>query len=431
MITAPGIMSDTSGTNMTVKKALSQSTLNILSLVTDPYHDFNLVTQGFPDGKSMYSCAQKHIGLTTISCPFTLATNETWGFVVHTTGLHQLTPMLPVGLGNGVIEAITTDAAVTLGPVNIIYTKYASNGNASQVIRRAMGPNPSAEAGRVMDRSRTVSLGFELINTTSLLDKSGDLTVFRMNSPDADWHGRYSLATTSAVPFSCQLLCNVPINIEVLAPLPSSHTWEAKEGAYCVALPPVDNHYSPMPGTAQLITNYFAFGGTVSGSGFLLPVNPHIDTVTPEVYTASKLNNVGLISSRYTDNKQTFNLNYRLVVETEPTGMSSLIPFASSSPPIDRAFLKMYEAMINQIRPGTEVRNNDSGLWFRRLLSIANTVLPLVAPLLPGPAKAIAMGATPIIAVADKHFNKKTSPAEEQGERNTSARFTHGKGGLK
>lgn len=115
----------------------------------------------------------------------------------------------------------------------------------------------------------------------------------------------------------------------------------------------------------------------------------------------------GALTSRFTTTNDVFTLDYRLILETETTGFSPLNSFALKPPAVDRTFLKLYEAMIPNIPAGVPVGFNDAGEWFRRIMKIANTALPLIMPFLPPQAKMVAAIASPIVSTVSESLNKR------------------------
>ena len=194
--------------------------------------------------------------------------------------------------------------------------------------------------------------------------------------------------------------------------MPNVRTWEAGAGAYCVALPQANNPYSDPAGCNTLIQEYFLFGPTLTQTALIYPLG--LTNASPtSVLGGSAMNNVGVITSRFKTADQTFSLDFRMVLETETNGASPLIGFATKPPELDRAFLKLYKAMIPMIPPGVPVGFNDSGEWFRRILKIANSVLPIIASVLPGHAKVIATAAVPVVSALNTIVQKRAENRQQ------------------
>lgn len=406
-----------------VKKAISPTTLNTLSMVTDPYHDYNLQATGFPDGQAAFTCVRRFQGLTTITCPFVLGAGEKWRFTVFTTGLHQVSTLLGGSFSNGLI--VETGGTATCGPVTIKYDHLTASNSLKAVIFQALGPAGDAAATSVLDRSRVVSLGFEIHNVTPELYRGGSLTSYRMNASTEPVMCRYRpLSPAGALyPYAGQLLANLPVDTATTATLPNVRTWEAAAGVYAVALPPANNPFSSPSGDNKILAMYFENGsGNLTQSCYLTPT---LDT-GPYSGTASILNNVGTLSSVFTDTNSVFTLDYRMILETQTVGLSPLIAFSTKPVPYDRVFLKLYKNMLSTIPCAVPVGFNDAGEWFRRIMKIASAALPLIANVLPPQAKAVATVAGPILGLLGQAGTSKS-----QKEPNKTGRMLPAKKQLK
>jgi hypothetical protein len=388
-----------------VKKAISPTTLNTLSMVTDPYHDYNIQATGFPDGQSAFTCVRRFQGLTTITCPFVLGAGEKWRFTVFTTGLHQVSTMLGGSFSNGLI--VETGSYFNFGPVTIKYDHLNASNSLIAVKYEALGPAGDAASTSVLDRSRVVSLGFELHNITPELYRGGSLTSYRMNASTEPVMCRYQplIPSGSIYPYAGQLLANLPVDTVTTATLPNVRTWEAAAGVYAVALPPANNPFSSPSGDNKILATYFANGsGNLTQTCF---ITPKLETGTYSG-TGSILNNVGTLSSIFTDANTVFTLDYRMILETQTVGLSPLIAFCTKPLPYDRVFLKLYKNMLSTIPSAVPVGFNDAGEWFRRIMKIASAALPLIANVLPPQAKAVATVAGPVLGLLSQAGASKT-----------------------
>lgn len=380
---------------------LSAQTSNILSLVTDPYHDYNLKACGYPDGNISISAIKRIQGRTTVSCPFTLAANESWDFHVFNSPFHYQITLASSTLGGNTFTKQAT--SVIMGPVNIFYRKYDSLGAVSATIFEALGNSAPLVSDTSSKQVRTVSLGFELHNTTAELYKSGSLTTYRTPVVYNDVGCWYKNGATT-VPFSTKVIGSIPISIDAINLLPNSRTWEAFEGAYIVALPAPVNTLSPF-----IPTNVVIQGGlTLDNYNLLYDGSYQTNVAIGKLQTFSPLACGGVMSSRFKDVNQTFALDFRQILEEVPNSAdSTTLAYCTSAPELDRVFMKLYKAMFNQIPPGVPVRFNSAGDWFRSIIRVVKDTLPSLVPLLPGQAKVIAAGVLPIVnQVLDKTILK-------------------------
>lgn len=385
-----------------------------ITMVTDPYHDYNLQISGYPDGTLLVSAVQRTAGRVDIKCPFVLAVGESWDFHVFTTELHADTK-LTTGTFSSASSTVTVLASPTyeqVGPVNVLYRKYSGLGVVNGSVLVALSGLPLTGD---MNQRRTISLGFEIHNTTAELYKSGSLTVYRQPvmegycDPTINIGGSYSY-------HHCKLLNQIPTDLDDIQRIPNTRTWEASEGAYCVCLPYFTNNIS------SIIRENVLIRAGISNNSVLL--RGHIATVPVSPFTFSPLSCAGVMSSRFMNTEQTFILDYRQVIETVPSSDDiSMMSFTTNAPPVDRVFLKLYKRMFNHIPPGVPVHFNSAGDWFRSIISIAKDMLPGIAAALPGQVKPLGMAAVPLLTgLIDKALDKKVAQISPPPVLNTTQR---------
>lgn len=394
-------------TSSTTGKLLSPETSEMIALITDPYHDFNLKNRGYPDGKALISTVKYFATRKSIACPFTLAAGETWSFHVFTTPFHYRTHMYSASYSG----ALTKGAAQYIGPVNVLYVKWSSAGVVNASVFEELGSEAISSASQaVADQTRTVSLGFEIHNTTASMYRSGALTVYR--TPSQESMVNLPCAPSTYTEFTGMIVGTIPHTLEAATQLPNTRTWEADAGAYCVALPAPDNVFS-----TALPSNTLLVGGLAIGNVFLQRWPG--DTTLNNVKSWSPLACAGAISSRYSDTNQTFTLDMRQVLEVQPNTGSSELRYATTAPSTDAAFLKIYKRMYNRIPPGVPVSFNSAGEWFRRVLLIVKDVMPSIVTALPPNAQVIAQAALPVInSLVDKAVNRIGPPSIQNPQKN-------------
>ena len=158
---------------------INRDTSNTLMLITDPYHDYNLSAVGYPDGSAIMSAIQRRYARTTIANPFTLTTGQTWAFHIYATPLHFVSNLSTATLAGNTLTI--AGANVNQGPLNIQYFKYDGSGTIIDSQTVALG-SVSPYTNASMSQVRTVSLGYEIHNTTAEIQRSGSLTVYRAPS---------------------------------------------------------------------------------------------------------------------------------------------------------------------------------------------------------------------------------------------------------
>lgn len=388
-------------------KTLSKETQNAIALITDPYHDTEIVSVGFPDDKAAYSAVSRFASRHVISCPFVLTTGDTWSFHVYTTPLINRSTMR-IRLHN-VSSLDLMDVTREIGPVNILYYHYRAGAYFAHT-HQALGKyaSPPAQTPDFSDKTRTVSLGYEIHNTSAAIDKSGSLTVYRTSPQDSqisliDAGGSTATdygALNQTIMFNHIL--TIPSNIDTAEMLPGTVTWDAAQGVYSVALPEANNPFSSQYHRNAMIS--FDWNPQFSRQCYVSPGVPAGGTGN---IAFSPLRCTGTISSQYANANQTFNLDMRQVTEVVPSARDpNLLAYARRTPDHNPQFLKVYKAMLNKIPAGVPVNQNSAGDWFRKIAEVVREVLPLVPSVLPPQVRPFAMAALPL---ADALL-KKASP---------------------
>lgn len=372
-------------------------------MVTDPYHDRNLRISGYPDGKPTTSAIKRITAQTTVTCPFVLAPGEVWDFHVFSTPLHYKTDFKVSNMSSGFLQQSATPTVYTFGPVNIIYRKYSSGNVITGQSVVALG---NANSSSTMSSTRTVSLGFELHNTTAELYKEGAITAYRSNPISDRVDASYSVPTLPNERISLTHICTVPDNITQVNQMPNSRTWEAAAGIYSVPLPAPNNTFETC-----LPLNVGFSVGTLT--------NSYMTNIVPgAAYTVSwsPLSCTGAMSSKFPTTNTQLVLDFRQVLEEMPSPYSEgALTYSSTAPEADLLFLKLYKRMYNTIEPGVPVSFNSAGEWFRRIISLAKDNLPALVNLLPPNYRAPAMATLPLInQVADKIISKLDKPKQPQ-----------------
>lgn len=350
-------------------------TKEYISLVTDPYHDRNLRVSGFPDGQNMTSVVRRLAYQTTIACPFALVSGESWDFHIFATPLHQEVNMYSAAVSGNTFS--TSGAASKINTLNVFYRKYDTNGGINGVHFASIGQPVNAVSSNDDGPGRTVSLAFELHNTTAEMYKSGSITCYRTNALSQRCDLRLG-TTTPPMGFTADIIQNIPSTLAQAQMIPNSRTWEAARGIYSVCLPPKNNEYKTS------VFNNILININHTSSPFLAYIASYVNNATLGAPAWSPLHCTGVMSSRFMDTSQTFTLDMRQVLEYFPNSVSStLLPFATTAPEADRLFLKMYQQMINRIEPGVPVDFNSAGEWFRRIIQLAKETLPTLQHLIP------------------------------------------------
>lgn len=404
-ICTSGLMSQNellTATQLAQKAQVSKETGHSLALITDPFHDHNLVAEGFPDGKAVFSVIRRRNLRKTIACPFVLANGESWNFHVFTTPLHDYESMT---VGNISVSGVGVRAAgsVTVGPINVMCQHYGSNGYLLNTVFLPWSlPYDIVPVGSA--KARTVSLGYEIHDTSPEINKMGSVSSYRLNDTVSLVNSRINGTPNTA--FSCTITPDIPISLNEIVMLPNARTWELEKGVYSVSLPVSTNPFEP-----RMANSYVVRIPIITSDHNCVYRDV---TTNADVISWSQLYCSGSMSSLLTSAQLTYVLDVRQIVEVVPLPSSDLMAYASGAPEYNHQFMKLYKALVHALPSATLVGNNDSGDWFRNIVSLVRQIAPLVIQALPPQAKTVAMLAAPVADVVlkkvEQRLDKKKSP---------------------
>lgn len=394
-----------------------------VSQVTDPYHDYNLVLQGVPDRNPSLSFVRQYKHRVTASVPPNYGDYDC--HVFFTPCLYQ-TPVrdarryppnnTPGGVPTPLKYTSASGGSFDMSIVTVIIVPAGQPTTSALRIVKNLGPIATAALG--MSPSRVVSAGFEVHNTTAKLYEGGSVTVWKGNELRST---DFFEGTNAAI---VDVSIGAPAGVSLANALPSSRTWEASRGAYCVGQPDFNDMQFQ---TCRAHSFFTASSEDASNSwffGFAGPVDPG-SAVFPELnvgYVPTGLVPSGAIFSGLNENS-VLTIDSRVVIEYCPSLSSADIALASPTAMYDAEAIATAAKIFDLLPPGVPVDFNSAGDWFRMILRAGGKVLQTVAPLLPHPAAKVAgsavgklaesLGAPRVMRAADNrmlHSGAATAP---------------------
>lgn len=386
-----------------------------VSQVTDPYHDYNLVLQGVPDRNPSLSFLRQYKMRETLSVPPGYGDFDV--HIFYTPCLYQ-TPVTdarrypPTNTPGGVPGPLKYTSTISQADFSVVTAILVPAGqptsHPARIIRN-LGPIATAALG--MSPARVVSAGFEVHNTTAKLYEGGSVTVWKGNElRSTDVHDDGSATTIVDVSIGA------PATVILANALPSSRTWEASRGVYCVGQPDFSDlsfqtarAHSFFTATSEDATNSWFFG-------FAGPVNPATGTFPlPRVgYVPTGLVPSGAIFSGLHENS-VLTADCRVVVEYCPSLSTADIALASPTAMYDAEAIATAAKIFDLLPPGVPVDFNGAGDWFRMVLRAGGRALQTIAPLIPHPVARTAASAAGALAA---HVGRARTP-------NVNSRMVH------
>ncbi len=255
---------------------------------------------------------------------------------------------------------------------------------------------------------RVVSSGFEVVNSTASLQRSGACTVYEIGEPGEYSDFRSSYKDESGDYARVGTVRNFrmpPISLAEAKQTPGARTWHAEEGCYVVS-----KHRSEM-GFSPVAKRDFVYASSSkanpSWATHLAGCAVGTESVpVPPVEKngcASHISNLNLSGAYFTglSEETTLQVTWRVVLERLP-GPFDLqnLALASPSAPYDPRALELYSHITAKLPPGVPVGYNDAGKYFKMIAYQIKSAVKQTLPLLPAIEAAMAASGFPVAAAA-------------------------------
>lgn len=387
---------------------ISDAGKNWLIMSLDPFPDQEHPVVGMPDGSAGRSFVQQFNQTLTVGPPPGLAANATWD--CHIALLPELVdPSYNTASGAPGVPETGCMVSENVGQLNIGASTAATafpwraplcvvtmpTGNATFPINNV---NPLLAGGAVTGfdmtgyigpQTRIIGGGFEVVNTTAELYKSGSVIYYTQPSEivrnDA-WYSDTSDNTNQNYCASTIVTRLPPANPAQAMSIPGSDKRAAEEGAYIPFRfskgrenPPVDPQQMRR---AFFPTSPFASGQPAWGVGASVAYAtvgsggkvPLIAYHQPIPFDSSGAYFSGLNANSSLD------VTLRLFIEGFPTPSANqaLVSLAVPCPPMDERACEIYSKVCAQLPPGVPVSQNADGTWWRDLLKTVSSIAPTI-----------------------------------------------------
>jgi hypothetical protein len=414
-------MSDKKLEQMCREHRLTASGCEWLKAAIDPFHDYDLVVDGFPDLVSDKSIVLKVQKSVSISKPASFDAGN-WDANIALTPLdytrnsagHGCTYSWISGAGGQVTVDPTLVTTPNQGFLGLCAVSMAPSSDPTFVCEAS---GTGLESSAVIDLydqlhppstgedtvGRVIACGFEVVNTTAEINKQGSVTCYvapNFNSLDQ------RLIVNSTSP---GIIASTPTVRGFMAPpqdlskaklLNNSVTFGADEGCYVVGRMGVDprvegNHFGPvlMKGNGVGASTYV---------GELAPVIPGTSTVSSTTdYPISHFNTFETSGAYFTglSDQTTLTVTLRAYVEIFPMDNELLVSLATPSAGFDPVAIELASRIMRTMPPGVPVAENAMGDYFRRAMRTLGSVMtnPAVRSVVEGAVP----GAKPVYLMGD------------------------------
>lgn len=409
--------------SLIASRQLTKQGLDWLIRATDPFHDFDLKVEGYPDVLSS-RCITQEVNLTqNVSVP---DGKDLHVFMMPHTPLASASGLQPIIIDNVGVTSPTGSVGGG-GIVSGLNAIIADTGagwfaNASTQLSTVGIPSTFASG-----QNRLICCGWEVVNITPAVFQGGSIVAYKTPSTrQVSFASKPAAGTTNFPVYPVEFGSLPPLTQQQAALYPNSVTWQASDGLYQVAaMNSSDQPYvNPVPG----IVGYMNPPNAAQLSGntpriALLPDQWQNTTSPAAVAVSSHLMNwdvSGSVISNNTGNIQTYQLTVKYIIERIPTiSDQTLLVLAHDAAPYDALALEIYSQAMSRLPVACKVADNPLGEWFESVMDACATALPIIGKAVSpffGPAALIGDGLGGMASSASK-WNRDARRAEEDAIR--------------
>jgi hypothetical protein len=369
------------------RSSLSSDGRAWLIAACDIFHDTDIVLAGYPDVNTCASVVQLikkqlqiqvPVGLTTQNWDCSIVLFPTMASITY-GDLVSLDPSGVVISSTGATAFNTGGLTVNSGPSGTVLWPNAANPQIFQVGPANQYSSTSLDVREfIKGNMRIIGMGFEVVNTTSALNKQGQVTAYRMpTNPTTSviYPAAADLGFSTAVPVVVSRF--PPGTIADAQLLYGTRSWAAAEGSYTMSRQnSVENPFVRGDWVSDMYTvsdatygiNSQAYTPNTAGSQ---EAGKFLDLHAP--YDLSGVHYTGL------SNTTTLTINVRWLVERSPgPNEQDLVVLATPSSAYDPLALELYTQCMQRMPAGVMLSENPLGEWFRKALSAVEKWAPKV-----------------------------------------------------
>jgi hypothetical protein len=372
-----------------------------LKAATDPFHDFDIPLEGFPDVENGRSVVQCYRRVLTLTRPSGVASTDNWDASIFWTGLDSATPiktgkynqemptstdtspMAPQMLIAGDTQGHFGGTMVVAGPVGHELTPLGYDSTTFNDLLSPFYNNQTALAELPAGRWRLIAGGQEVVNTTAKLYDQGMVTAYRNIDSCERTLMSFNQLPDTRVDALARLHTLMPQSISAVNSLPDSKQWRASDGAYQVfqfrdlEIPTIKTQF---------------------GQQLWVPTDPTITFGPTNAWCLNPLilENGGAANYHHETQTQPCGLYFtglhplasltviqKLYIEYFPDiSETALVPLARLSPNYDPAVLEAYAVGCRGMPVGVASKMNASGSFWKGMLGVLKNDLPKLGMML-------------------------------------------------
>jgi len=381
---------------------LSNSGFEWLKLAIDPWHDNKVDNfKGIPDSSVGASVVMSITQELNLAKPSSFPAGN-WNVRIYNAPV-ATGSLLSKGLLRGNSFVVSGVSGYQLGNIMVDYSSGTNDFDEFSFNASTLNiPTPYLQGPY-----KVAGMGFEVCNTTAVLQQQGLCTVSQMNQEDApftltNYADSNNFAVHTVVPIRTP-----PKNLAEAILLPNTTQWHAKEGSYSVIpLLSIDTRPASSVPIYPLVHSEDFKPDTTSLVGQINAIAPQVSPVTwggitkPIPGLSPGYVPCNTTTAMYTglSEQTTLTLRVRWILERFPNDNEpEIMVLATPTAPRDDVALEIWSRLINKIPPAVMFKENNTGEWWKRgLASIADilgsALMRMPHPLAKGAGGAILLG---------------------------------------
>lgn len=407
------------------EKKLTAEGLAWLTLATDPFHDTDIQAMGYPDLNTCNSITQCFTLTQTIRAPST-AVGGIWDAHVFFNPISRLEPMIS-GPNETVLEPM--NFAAKTGEVFLPVLGGARFNSGFNVVSMPAGLTyvdagaTQAAASLSYPRSgstgqfRLVGAGFEVVNTTPVLQRGGSVTCYRQPSHTNARSCSVWVANVNDYQQQVNTFMLPPLSQSEAQLIPTSKTWGAEDGVYsvCAQSSEINPFLVPMGSLPfqQLAPSLSDLSPLVNRPAYTYRT-AIVNGSRGSTLLLAKLLPYDLNGSIFTglSPETTLQVTVKYYIERIPTvNDPDLLVLSRPSPQYDPMAVEIFSKTLSELPVAVKVGENPLGEWFNDILDVVSEFAPSLGAVF-GPMGAAA-GAT-LGAGAKSWRNTRAVPSTTQ-----------------
>lgn len=406
-------------------RMLNKDACNWLKVALDPNHDQSLKVVGLPDSDTDSSVVVKVEKSLSVTKPDGVTGLWDAHFISQPTVYSELgggTGSIRVFAINdppGTMQIKTEQRPNLLNPFTVCSVPSGD---------RTFHPNTDADyAGLNFDsfvctqskkpKYRVIANAMKITNSTAQLTKQGTVTTYSFDpSHKRESYVVYNDGDVFKGRIVSETIRGPPVSLASAKLFPSSKTWEAAEGAYCVNKLDLT---SLRPSSVE--TSYFTMRANEDAdyNGFMHPdrVNEFIPGTVYADYTncggLGKLGGTDTVGAYFTglSEETTLTFDTTTYLEIFPETDEFMKATASASMRSCNNALLLYQLVARTMPSGVRACDNDAGSWFRKIAKTAAGAGNLLSPILmENPYGAAAVGGLNLVNEVASQTEPKRKP---------------------